>query len=130
MHDEKLTNGSSLSVGSMNSSVIQQNSPGAVASIRVVSADEMGRVGAILKQVSVLVDSLPFAPDEREEMREDIGTAEAQLRTKKPKAGILSTCLKSLLSKLTTAAAAPLAAEVASGVQAAIEGITTLLGSI
>ncbi len=130
MLDEKPTNGSSLSVGSMNSSVIQQNSPGAVASIRVVSAEEIVQVGAILQQVSVLVDLLPFAQAEREEMREDIGTAEAQLRAKKPKAGILSTCLKSLLSKLTTAAVAPLATEVASGVHAAIEGITALLGSM
>lgn len=130
MADEKPATGSNVSVGTMTSSVIQQNSPGAVASIRVVSGEEAGRVGDILQQVAALVDALPLAPADREEMREDIGIAEAQLRARKPKAGILSTCLKSLLSKLTAAAAAPLAAELASGVRVAIGRITALLGSL
>ncbi len=130
MSNEKPANGSNVSVGTMANSVIQQNSPGAVASIRVVSGEEAGRVGDILQQVAALIDSLPLSPADQDEMREDIGTAKAQLQAKRPKAGILSTCLKSLMSKLTMAVASPLALELASSVQVAIDQITALLGSL
>ncbi len=121
---------SSVSVGTMTSSVIQQNSPGAVASIRVITGDERSKVEDILKKVAALVDSLPISTEDREEMKVDIQTAETQLKAKNPKAGIVSTCLNSLLLKLTAAATVPLAAQVASGVKWAIDHITAILGSM
>lgn len=123
-------NESSVSVGSMTNSVVQQNSPGAVASIRIINAEEKGKVEGILKQVAALVDSLPLPEDDREEMKEDIQTAETQLKGKSPKAGIISTCLRSILAKLSSVAAAPLAARVAEGVQWSIDQITAILGSM
>jgi len=114
----------------MTSSIIQQNSPGGVASIRVVGGGDANLIGEVLQQVSSLIDLLPLAHTDREEMREDIKTAEYQLKTKRPKAGILSICLNSLLSKLATVVVDPLTAELAAGVQSVIDRITSVLGSL
>src|SRR5262249_42405638 len=114
----------------MKNSVVQQNSPGAVASIRVVSGAEKAKVEDVLKHVAALVDGLPLGADDKEEMKEEIQLAENQLKGKKPKAGIITTCLNSILTKLTAAVAAGLTAQAATGVQWCIEQITTLLGSM
>ncbi len=129
MANEK-PNQSTVTVGTMTNSILQQNSPGASASVRVITNDEKTKVEEILKHVAALVDALPLSGDDKDEMKEDIQTAEQQLERKNPKAGIISTCLKAILQKLTAAATGALAAHAASGVQWAIDRITALLGGM
>lgn len=129
MSDETPKSGN-VSVRTMSNSVIQQNSPGAIASIRIISDQEKATLEQILSQVVALIESLSLTTDDKDEMKEDIKVLEDQLRRKRPKAGIISTCLRSILSKLTSAATGPLATTVAAGVQWSIDKISTVLGSM
>jgi len=119
-----------IHIQNMNNSVIQQNSPGAKASIRVIGAAEKQSVSTILEKVLSLLGSLNLSDDDKEEITGDIGAAQTELTRKTPKAGIISTCLNSILVKLTAAASYPLAHEVAQGVQWAINQIQSLLGTM
>lgn len=121
---------SSITVGDMTNSVIQQNSENAVAEIRVLQQSSNSNAVDILKQIKELLPSLNLPADQLEGINHDVKMIESEVSTKEPKAGIVSLCFQSIQKKLIEAGSTAIAGQVISAAQPVIDSINLFLRSM
>ena len=108
---------SSISVGKMTNSAIQQNSPGAVQSL-TFTQENRDDVQEIVAAIVSAVDQLGLGDDDRSDLLADVETIQAQLKKSSPNPSLIRSCLegvKSGLSEVATSAASSGAASLAKG---------------
>lgn len=87
-----------------------------------------GDIQSVLKELLVALDRLGLKDDEKDDLEAHAQTAQAQMKAKKPDAGIVSKSLKSIWETLKGAAATATTSGAALLVNGLLDKITGLLG--
>lgn len=118
---------SSINIGTMTNSAIQQNSPGAVQSL-ALTQKHWNDVEEIVTAIVSAIDQLGLSDGDKSDLLADAETIQAQLKKSSPNTSLIRSCLegvKSGLSKAVTSAASSGASALAKGL---IGQIGTFLG--
>jgi len=108
---------SSINVGTMTNSAIQQNSPGAFQSL-AFTQENRNDIEGIVDAILTTIDQLGLANDDKSELLADIESIQAQLKKAKPTPSMIRSCLEGVrtgLTKVATSAASSAAAALAKG---------------
>jgi hypothetical protein len=102
-----------LHVQSMVGSQIQQGTNGSIQSqTQSISQNDLAGIQALLTSVQQNLSNLGLSPDAMAEAQSEIQTVEAQLRSSKPKPGILRESLQTLRNLVEGVASNALAASI------------------
>jgi hypothetical protein len=82
----------SITVGSMNGSVIQQGTSHSQAEVHF----QIGDVKNLVEQIKTAMNDLPLSDEAKDELRSDVQTIEPQLSSLRPKLPIVGECLRSM----------------------------------
>lgn len=84
-----------IHIGSMVNSTLMNASPGATQTVQVDNPADKGLL-AVLAEIKQSIDRLGLTAEERNDLKGDVATVEAQLGTSKPKRSVVSACLSSI----------------------------------
>ena len=113
----KQSQSTSINIGTMTKSAIQQNSPGAIQSV-TFTQEHRNDVEEIVAALMSAIDQLGLGDDDESDLLADAETIQAQLKKSSPSPSMIRSCLEGLkggLSKVATSAASSGAAALANG---------------
>lgn len=111
-----------ISIGQMVNSQIQQASPGAQQSI-TINDQQKEDIEKFLKELKESIDKIELNAEQESDVKADIGTIEAQMKSTKPKTTVVRESLKSIKNILEGAAGGVIAGTL-------IQHITPLIAAL
>lgn len=103
-----------INIGTMNNSQIQQGTMNSNQEL-IIEQSKISEIQEILEKISNSVDQLALNELDKEDLKIELETTSAQLKSSKPKKSIVKECFNSIKGILENAAASALAAELIEG---------------
>lgn len=100
-----------INIGTMNNSQIQQGTINSIQT-QIIEQAKIPEIQEILQKISNSLEQLELQGSDKEDLKIDIETVNAQLKSSKPKRSIILECFGSMTNILANAASSALATEL------------------
>lgn len=114
----------SFNIGTMTNSAIQHASPGATQSVTFTQQNRESAV-EVIQTILAAVDALGLNAEQRQSINEDVQAIETQLKSAKPKAGVIRGYFQSILDTLASVGNTALTSAAGAAAVKAIETYLT-----